>query len=270
MITTSTYPVKLPAFEGPLDLLLFLIRKHEIDIYDIPLETVTRQYLKTLYEMEQMQLEVAGEFFVMAATLMEIKSRTLLPKNVQAAESESDDDEFDPRWELVHQLLEYQKFKQAAKDVERLAETQSDLYSRLIHAQQLLLPLPKPLKKVDKLDLWHAFNQVLRRLAEKLVVGEIHDETVTVADRMEHILELLETGREYSFSGLFDQVEKTSVKMLISTFLGVLELVRMKKIRVWQDGSFSEIFFAAAPEEEEELEEPLEAPPENELELSSE
>lgn len=264
MITTSTYPVKLSAFEGPLDLLLFLIRKHEIDIYDIPIETVTRQYLKILYEMEQMQLEVAGDFFVMAATLMEIKSRTLLPKNVQPAESEEEEEEFDPRWELVHQLLEYQKFKQAAKDVGRLAETQAALYARIVHAQQMLLPLPKPLKKVDKLDLWHAFNQVLRRLAEKLVVGEIHDETVTVADRMEFILERLEEGREFSFSSLFDDVEKTSVKAVISTFLGILELVRLKKIKVWQDASFTEIYFASSPETPDEETEP---DSENELEF---
>lgn len=251
MITNNTFPVKLPAFEGPLDLLLFLIRKHEIDIYDIPLETVTRQYLKILYEMEQMQLEVAGEFFVMAATLMEIKSRTLLPKNVQAAESESEDEEFDPRWELVHQLLEYQKFKQAAKDVERLAILQNDLFPRLVQGKQPLLPTEQPLKKADKLDLWHAFNQVLRRLTEKLVIGEIHDEVVTVSDRMEFILELVETGRNFSFSGLFEGQDKTSIKMLISTFLGVLELVRLRKINVWQDESFSEIYFTGAPVENE-------------------
>ncbi len=254
MITTNTFPVKLPAFEGPLDLLLFLIRKHEIDIYDIPLETVTRQYLKILYEMEKMQLEVAGEFFVMAATLMEIKSRTLLPKNVQAAESESEEEEFDPRWELVHQLLEYQKFKQAAKDVERLAVLQNDLFPRLVQDRQLLLPIEQPLKKADKLDLWHAFNQVLRRLTEKLVIGEIHDETVTVSDRMEFILELIQTGQNFSFSGLFEGQEKTSIKMLISTFLGVLELVRLRKINVWQDDSFSEIFFTGAVENELEIE----------------
>lgn len=248
MITNSTYPVKLPAFEGPLDLLLFLIRKHEIDIYDIPIETVTKQYLKTLYEMEQMQLEVAGEFFVMAATLMEIKSRTLLPKHVQAAETESEEEEFDPRWELVHQLLEYQKFKQAAKDVERLADTRNNLFARVVQGAQPVLPTEQPLKKSDKLDLWHAFNQVLRRLSEKLTVGEIHDDPVTVADRMEFILERLQGDRTFSFSALFEEPGKTTVKALIATFLGVLELVRLKKIKVWQDASFSEIYFAAAPQ----------------------
>jgi segregation and condensation protein A len=248
VIATHSYPVKLPAFEGPLDLLLFLIRRHEIDIYDIPIETVTRQYLKILYEMEQMQLEVAGEFFVMAATLMEIKSRTLLPRHIQAAESEGDEEEFDPRWELVHQLLEYQKFKQAAKDVERLSYVQQDLFPRHVGGQQMVLPSEQLLKKVDKLDLWHTFNQVLRRLSEKLVVGEIHDEPVTVSDRMEHILGLLDTGTTFTFSGLFEDVSKTSVKMVIATFLGVLELVRLRKLKVWQDESFAEIYFAGAPE----------------------
>lgn len=256
MITNNTFPVKLSAFEGPLDLLLFLIRKHEIDIYDIPIESVTRQYLKILYEMERMQLEVAGEFFVMAATLMEIKSRTLLPKHVQAAESESEEEEFDPRWELVHQLLEYQKFKQAAKDVQRLAALQTDLYPRLVRGKQAVLPTEQPLKKANKLDLWHAFNQVLRRLSEKLVVGEIHDETVTVADRMEFILALSKAGGQFSFSGLFEDQEKMSVKTLIATFLGILELVRLRQLKVWQDVSFSEIYFAGTPESD--FEEPAE------------
>jgi segregation and condensation protein A len=250
VITNNTFPVKLPAFEGPLDLLLFLIRKHEIDIYDIPIESVTRQYLKILYEMEQMQLEVAGEFFVMAATLMEIKSRTLLPKHVQAAETDAEEEDFDPRWELVHQLLEYQKFKQGARDVERLALLQSELLPRLVQGKQAILPTEQPLKKADKLDLWHAFNQVLRRLSEKLVIGEIHDEAVTVADRMEFILDLSTTAGNFSFSGLFEGQEKTSVKMLIATFLGILELVRLRKLKVWQDASFSEIYFAGTPENE--------------------
>lgn len=253
MITNNSYPVKLPVFEGPLDLLLFLIRKHEIDIYDIPIENVTRQYLKILYDMEQMQLEVAGEFFVMAATLMEIKSRTLLPRHVQAAASEGDDEEFDPRWELVHQLLEYQKFKQAAKDVEHLSAIQNDLFARLVQGNQPLLPTHQPLKPADKLDLWHAFNQVLRRLSEKLVVGEIHDEPVTVADRMEHILNVIQTGETLTFSSLFEDVSKTSVKMVIATFLGVLELVRLKKLSVWQDESFSEIYFSSAQQIELEI-----------------
>ncbi len=246
MISNNAYSVKLPAFEGPLDLLLFLIRKHEIDIYDIPIETVTRQYLKILYEMEQVQLEVAGEFFVMAATLMEIKSRTLLPKQLQTEDEQSDDEEFDPRWELVHQLLEYQKFKQAAQEVERLAATQMELFPRLVLGKQALLANERPLKPADKLDLWHAFNQVLRRLSEKLTIGEIHDEPVTVSDRMEFILSVIQDGRTEKFTALFEDIGKTTIKMVIATFLGILELVRLRKLNVWQDDSFSEIYFSAS------------------------
>lgn len=253
MLTKKFLPVQLPAFEGPLDLLLFLIRRHEIDIYDIPLELLTRQYLEMLFEMEKLQLDVAGEFFVMASTLMEIKSRTLLPKHVQAAEAEDDEEEFDPRWELVHQLLEYQKFKQAAKDVEELALLQTDLYPREVKEKGQLTPAERPLKKPDKLDLWQAFNNVLRRLSEKLTIGEIRDESVTVSDRMEFILELLEADKTFSFSQLFENRETTSVQMLVATFLGILELVRLHHLKVWQDESFSEIYFSGSDEKELEM-----------------
>ncbi|HLP25943.1 MAG TPA: segregation/condensation protein A, partial [Acidobacteriota bacterium] len=101
MVAEADYRIKLPVFEGPLDLLLFLIRKNELDIYDIPIESVTKQYLEVLYAMKELELEVAGDFFVMAATLMEIKSRMLLPKHQQAIDPNADDEELDPRWELV-------------------------------------------------------------------------------------------------------------------------------------------------------------------------
>ena len=244
MITSNSYPVKVPAFEGPLDLLLFLIRKHEIDIYDIPIESITRQYLATLFEMEDLQLEVAGEFFVMAATLMEIKSRTLLPKHIQATEAEDEDEEFDPRWELVHQLLEYQKFKQAAQGVKELAFVQSELFPRLVFGKQPLLPHEQPLRSIDRIDLWHTFNLVLRRLSEKLMVGQIQDESITVSDRMEYILERLDSGETLTFSGLFEDLSQTSIKMVVVTFLGILELVRLRKLNVWQETSFAEIYFS--------------------------
>ena len=253
MITKKFLPVQLPVFEGPLDLLLFLIRRHEIDIYDIPLEILTRQYLDMLFEMEKLQLDVAGEFFVMASTLMEIKSRTLLPKNVQAAEAEDDEEEFDPRWELVHQLLEYQKFKQAAREVEELALIQTDLYPREVKGEEPLTAAERPLKKTDKLDLWQAFNNVLRRLSEKLIIGEIRDESVTVSDQMEFILEILEEEKTFSFSELFEDRETTSVQMLVATFLGILELVRLDQIKVWQNESFSEIYFTGSKEKELEM-----------------
>src|SRR3954469_12912325 len=114
VVPDSDYRIKLQVFEGPLDLLLFLIRKNELDIYDIPIESVTRQYVEALRAMQQLDLDLAGEFFVMAATLMEIKSRMLLPKGQHAIDPNAEEDEMDPRWELVHQLLQYKKFKEAA------------------------------------------------------------------------------------------------------------------------------------------------------------
>ncbi len=114
--------IKLSVFEGPLDLLLFLIRKHEIDIYDIPIEIVLDQYLDVLNSLQEVKLEIAGDFFVMAATLMEIKSRLLLPKHQRAVSEDDDDENLDPRWELVHQLLEYKKFKEAADKLDELSD----------------------------------------------------------------------------------------------------------------------------------------------------
>src|SRR5471032_249130 len=120
VVPDSDYRIKLQVFEGPLELLLFLIRKNELDIYDIPIESVTRQYLEALRAMQQLDLELAGEFFVMAATLMEIKSRMLLPKGLAAVDPNAEDEEMDPRWELVHQLLQYKKFKEASASLREL------------------------------------------------------------------------------------------------------------------------------------------------------
>ncbi len=125
-------PIKLQAFEGQLDLLLFLIRKNELDIYDIPIESVTRQYLDALRAMQQLDLDLAGEFFVMAATLMEIKSRLLLPRGQAAIDPDAAEDEMDPRWELVHQLLEYKKFKEAAARLGEIAIEKQNLLARYV------------------------------------------------------------------------------------------------------------------------------------------
>ncbi|NCG08271.1 MAG: segregation/condensation protein A, partial [Verrucomicrobia bacterium] len=120
LVPNNDLAVRLPAFEGPLDLLLYLIRRNEVDIYDIPIVTVTQQYIDILGSMDELDLEVAGEFFVMAATLMYIKSRLLLPKKDQGTNEDVEDESIDPRWELVQQLLEYKKFKEAAAEIETL------------------------------------------------------------------------------------------------------------------------------------------------------
>ena len=239
LVKPLEHSVKLPIFEGPLDLLLFLIRKDEIDICDIPITSITSQYLEVLHGMEELKLEVAGEFFVMAATLMHIKSRMLLPKSEQAVEGGLEDEEADPRWELVQQLLEYKKFKEAATDLSTLITDAWDLIPRKYR------PLKKdrfrrPLVAPDRFDIWNAFNLVLRRLQEKITVGNIHDERVTVADQMEHILNELETSGRTPFSQLFGDSGKSLV-VLISTFLALLELVRLKRVTVSQRQPFDDI-----------------------------
>jgi len=240
------YPIRLSVFEGPLDLLLFLIRKQEIDIYDIPIERVTQQYIGMIKTMEKLNLEVAGEFFVMAATLMEIKSRMLLPKHEQTAEENEDGEEIDPRWELVHQLLEYKKFKEAASDIHELIEREQWRMPREVFAQKNAERNKRPLKKSDDMELWNAFNQVLRRLQDRLVSGEIEDEVVTVSDRMDYILELSREGGRKSFHALFPGTH--TIAYVAYTFLAVLELTRLKRLIVVQDGNFNDILFEVRPE----------------------
>lgn len=239
MITPAENRIKLQVFEGPLDLLLFLIRKNEIDIYDIPIESVTRQYIEALRQMRELDLEVAGDFFVMAATLMEIKSRMLLPKEQQAVDPNgAEEDLSDPRWELVHQLLQYRRFKEAAAGLGERARQRQDLLDREA-APRSLAQLDRPLKSVDHIELWGAFNLVLRRLAEKLVVGEIQDEVVTVADQMEWIMERLRREHAFVFSRLFS--DRVSLRRLVATFLAVLELTRLRLMEIRQDAAFADI-----------------------------
>ena len=246
MLPDADPRIKLQVFEGPLDLLLFLIRKNEIDIYDIPIESVTKQYVAVLRAMQQLDLEVAGEFFVMAASLMEIKSRMLLPKGLHAVDPDAEgEDDMDPRWELVHQLLQYKKFKDASQRLAEMARLQRDLMERLVSSRPADT-LDRPLKGVNRIELWNTFNQVLRRLAEKLVVGEIHDETVTVSDQMEWLLERMRGERSFVFSSLFE--EGVSLRKLIATFLAVLELTRLRKMRLRQDDAFADIVCDAADE----------------------
>jgi segregation and condensation protein A len=245
VLPDTDYRIRLQVFEGPLDLLLFLIRKNELDIYDIPIESVTRQYLAALRTLQAMDLELAGEFFVMAATLMEIKSRLLLPKGEQAVDPNAEDEEVDPRWDLVYQLLQYKKFKEAAAQLSDLSLARQNLFDRLV-SSRLETAAERPLKPVSRLDLWNTFNLVLRRLAEKLVVGEIHDEVVTVTDQMEWILGRLQTEPVFTFASLFPS--GTTLRRLVATFLALLELTRLRKLRLRQDEAFADIECSAVTE----------------------
>lgn len=238
LVPSNDFSIRLPSFEGPLDLLLYLIRRNEVDIYDIPIERITTQYIDILNSTESFDLEIAGEFFVMAATLMYIKSRMLLPQKDQGSNEDTEEEDIDPRWELVQQLLEYKKFKEAASDIEDLILNSNDLIAR-IGPKAALEAVERPLKSVERVDLWNTFNQVLRRLAERIQTGEINAEQVTVADRMEFILIHLKSTPKFLFSDLFES--STTVTTIISTFLAVLELTRLGEIIICQDQAFADI-----------------------------
>ena len=256
----SDMAVKLDVFEGPLDLLLFLIRKNEIDIYDIPIAEVTRQYMEVLRSMEKLSLDVAGEFFVMAATLMYIKSRMLLPSDErlrQASEDEPEED-IDPRWQLVEQLLEYKKVKQAANALEDLIDNRQNYGERVLSAKDET-PTERPLQPSDRMEIWNTFNLILRRLAEKLIQGEIKGENVTVSDRMEFILSIKK--KEFTFTSLFEG-SQTSIVKIMATFLAMLELTRQKFLKLRQDAEFGEIYCTR-------VDEPSRVKPELEVQLES-
>ena len=183
----------------------------------------------------------------MAATLMEIKSRLLLPTELQTASPDGlEEEEMDPRWELVHQLIQYRKFKEAAAQLNDLAVQRQDMIARYVSS--LTARRDRPLHAADRIELWNVFNGVLRRLAEKLVIGEIHDEHVTVADQMEMLLARLPTQPRFVFSQLFTTT--VSLRTLVATFLAVLELVRLNRLRVRQDEAFADILCEAVMENE--------------------
>ena len=254
--------IKLSVFEGPLDLLLFLIRKHEIDIYDIPIGLVLDQYLDALSEMQEVNLEIAGDFFVMAATLMEIKSRLLLPKQQRTLSEDEDDEDLDPRWELVHQLLEYKKFKEAAESLDTLSDHASLQLTRDYDSVNRTEGPMRPLKPEDRISVWNSYNIVLRRLSEKLILGEIQDDAVTVVDQMEVLIEKVQTEPSFEFSSLFPG--KCSLKLV--TFIAILELVRLKRLSITQNHSFSDFIIDRIEEEPGAGELPHD--PENELETA--
>lgn len=244
LFASDDISVKLPVFEGPLDLLLFLIRKNEIDIYDIPIESVTTQYLAVLKSMEKLNLDLAGEFFVMAATLMYIKSRMLLPTDETAVNDDDQDEPSDPRWELVEQLLEYKKVKQAAYELDDLIRARQLCMQRNCYEKDLS-DAERPLSTSDRIEIWNTFNLVLRRLAESLVKGEIKDELVTVTDRMEYILKL--DKKKFTFGSLFEDSPR-SYMYIVSTLIAVLELCRLKKLAISQNKAFDDIDCEVLPD----------------------
>jgi len=240
LLPPPEHPIRLGVFEGPLDLLLFLIRKNEVDIYDIPIETVTRQYLAILRDQEKGNLELAGDFFVMAATLMYIKSRMLLPA-AERKEDETAGDESgqDPRWALVQQLIQYKRVKETAGILRGLIDERQGLLPREVSAPAAEDLPARPVAPTDRIELWNTFNLILRRLAERILPGDISADTVTVSDRMEAILGRLADEASFTFTSLLP--ERPTIPMLVSTFLACLELARLGHLALEQDDQFGEI-----------------------------
>ncbi len=227
-------------FEGPLDLLLFLIEKHALDILDIPIKVVVAEYMQVIDGMRDLNLDVAGEFLVMAAQLAHIKSRMLLPKEERPKEAER---EADPRAELVRRLLEYQRFKDAAARLEALPQLGRDVFGRPLIPAMYDEPVADPvdvglnLAEIDPLDLIRLFDGILRR-QQKLVVHEVLVERVSVGARITELVDVFLAERErpsFSFADVVDRFGPRTRRGMIVCFLSVLEMVRLRLVRIRQD-----------------------------------
>ena len=237
----TDYKVKLEVFEGPLDLLLYLIKQDEIDIYDISLERITRQYLEYLQMFKELNIELAGEFIVMAANLIYLKSRSLLPLDQQPPEEDAGEE--DPRWELIRQLIEYKKFKEAAVDLHLREVEQERVFSREAAASSTL-PEPLRLSEVGIFQLINAFQTVIKRIEARQDVQEIFGERFSVSEKIDAILQRVAIGSRLRFSDLFGAV--VSRVEVVVTFLALLELIRLKQVRAVQKNIFEEIEILAA------------------------
>jgi len=224
--------IKIPVFEGPFDLLLHLIRENKIDIYDIPISLITSQYLEYIEIMKELNLEIAGDFLVMAATLIQIKSRMLLPPDEEAPSEEQDD----PRRELVQRLLEYQRYKEAALDF----RTKEDEWLKIFHREPLSDEEEGELYLYDLslFDLLDAFRNILDKAPSEMV--SITKEILTVKNRMSIIMEIIEEHEAVRFEDLFK--EGITRIHLIVTFLALLELIRLGLARAYQEREFGNIW----------------------------
>ncbi|HHU83431.1 MAG TPA: segregation/condensation protein A [Firmicutes bacterium] len=244
------YKIKLDVFEGPLDLLLYLIERAEIDIYDIPIAYITDEYLAYLRTIELLDLYYAGDFLVMASTLMQIKARMLLPRSPETVADEEEEEE-DPRRELVERLLEYKKVKEAAA----VLRTQEEEWSRLYYRSAGEFPDLEEEKPDDPLggdlslwDLIQAFRSLLESFTPRLEVEGMPVAQESVQDRMEEILERLSRKPQIYFSILFSGLP--TKKSMVTCFLAILELIRMQRIRVRQDRLFGDIEITRAKEDD--------------------
>lgn len=235
----ADYKVKFEVFEGPLDLLLYLIKKEEVDIYQVNLTQIANQFIEYIEVMRELDLEIAGEFLVMAATLMYIKSKELLPVEQRVVAEEEDDGE-DPRWELIRQLVEYKKFKDAAAQLQVLETLQESTYPRIPGLIKLEAEEPTDRPQASLFDLINAVNAVLKRLGGgREEAREIYQDQWTVSQKIEHLLTEVTQNTVVRFSTLFEAAKsKTEV---VVTFLALLELIRLRQLAAVQSEMFGDI-----------------------------
>jgi len=257
-LLADDYKVTLDVFEGPLDLLLYLIRREELDIYDIPIEHVTAEYMKFIKEARELNLDIAGEFVVMAATLMVIKSRMLLPVDRRTANEDGNENWVDPRLDLVRQLVEYKKFKDAAlrlEKMEALRQNAFDFGGGRPKFEKTAADARNALSNLDLYDLLAAFQEVVAR-ANEIPHEELKGIRYSVPDKMDYVLERARKEGQLGFTGLFPP--DAAKGEIIVTFLALLELLRQHRVIVYQNAAFHEI--TILPSREEPEDKPLEKP----------
>lgn len=246
-VQNGDYKVDLGVFEGPLDLLLYLIHRDELDIYDIPIERITRQYIEYLDEMKRLDINVAGEFLVMAASLMLIKSRTLLP--VERRNDDEEEEEEDPRLDLVRQLVEYKKFKDAAGTLMVREAEQSECYlagGNVVIGDNVEDKNDLRLADISIVDLVKAFQEILKN-RPVAPVNHLKPIVWSVPEKMELIVSSARRDGALRFTTLFN--ENTESGEIIVTFLAMLELIKQHKISAHQEDAFTEIVIVAFGEE---------------------
>lgn len=249
-----SYSIKLDSFEGPLDLLLHLIDKAEVDIYDIPIAEITEQYLQTIHTLQELHLDVASEFVVMAATLLSIKSKMLLPKKEETVFQplfDMDVEEVDPRDELVQRLLEYKRYKIIAENLREMEIGRSKVFTRPAEDLTPYIRAEEPtVSNVSIYDLVSALEKLFEKKSNaKEPLTRVSRDEISIKDRMKEIRQLLKVGGGMvRFSQLF--VEAASRTEIVTTFLAILELMKAKRITCVQNQLFTEILICDSPTQE--------------------
>lgn len=245
-----TYQVKTNVFEGPLDLLLHLIKRMEIDIYDIPVAEVTEQYLLYIHALSDLELNEASEYLVMSATLLSIKSKMLLPNKMEEAEEDVSVEEDDPRTELVEQLIEYKRYKEAAEVFKQKEQERNLIFTKPPSDLSRFVQDAEPAHETDSVsvfDMLAAYNKLLKRKRlQKPSAAKVEIQKITIEQRMEELLAIIGKNRApIHFSKLFPHDDKN---VIIVTFLAMLELMKGNAIYVEQRGNFEEIYLKAKEE----------------------